>query len=132
MGNNLEFQNEVTVELDSTDGDVVIRNCKTLRPQQGTEIVIGGALTVSEELYVEGNLRCDRLELKTRDRVVVQGSLFVAKSVDARKGSIEVENDLEARDIEVGATLSVGGNLNAQQQKLELQSRLKVTLRLRD
>jgi hypothetical protein len=88
MSNNLEFQNESTVELDSTDGDVVIRNCRTLRPQQGSEVVIGGALIVYEELSVEGDLRCDRLELKTRDRVIVLGSLFVAKSVDVRKGSI--------------------------------------------
>jgi cytoskeletal protein CcmA (bactofilin family) len=111
MSNNLEFQNKSTVELDSTDGDVVVRNCRTLTPQKGNEINIGGALTVYEELSVEGTLRCDRLELKTRDRIVVSGSLYVAKSIDARKGSIEVENDLEARDIEVGAALSVGGNL---------------------
>ena len=117
MSNNLEFQNEITVELSTTDGDVVIRNCKTLKPQQGNEIVIGGALIVYEELSVEGNLRCDRLELKTRDRVVVLGSLFVAKSVDARKGSIEVEKDLEARDIEAGATLNVGGNLKCTSAK---------------
>jgi cytoskeletal protein CcmA (bactofilin family) len=112
MSNNLEFQNEGIVELDSTDGDVVIRNCNTLKPQQqGNEIIIGGALIVYEELTVEGNLRCDRFELKTRDRIVVLGSLHVAKSAEARKGSIEVENNLEARDIEVGAALSVGGNL---------------------
>ncbi|MFW9958527.1 MAG: polymer-forming cytoskeletal protein [Candidatus Odinarchaeota archaeon] len=111
MSRNLEFQNESVVEFDSTEGDVVIRSCGTLRPQQGNEIVIGGALIVFEELSIEGNLRCERLELRTRDRVVVKGSLYTTKSVDARKGSIEVENNLEARDIEVGASLSVGGNL---------------------
>jgi cytoskeletal protein CcmA (bactofilin family) len=111
MSDNLQFQNENTVELDSATGDVTVRGCRTLAPKHANEIVIGGALIVYDELYVEGDLRCDRLELKTRDRIVVNGNLFVAKSVDARKGSIEVEQNLEARDIEAGAALSVGGNL---------------------
>jgi len=111
MSNNLEYHNEDAVELDTAEGDVVIRDCGTLRPKKSKEIAIGGALIVYEELSVEGDLRCDRLELKTRDRVVVNGSLYVAKSIDARKGSIEVEDNLEARDIDAGAALRVGGNL---------------------
>jgi cytoskeletal protein CcmA (bactofilin family) len=111
MSDNLQYQNQDTVELDSAAGDVTVRSCRILTPKQANEIVIGGALIVYDELNVQGNLRCDRLELKTRDRIVVNGNLFVAKSVDARKGSIEVEKNLEARDIEAGATLRVGGNL---------------------
>ena len=112
MAEKFEYKNEGVVELGTTDGDVVIRNCRRLAPQQGSEIIISGTLTVFGDLDIEGSLKCERLELRTRDRIAIQGSLIATSGVDARKGSLEVDENLDSRDVEVGASLSVGGDLN--------------------
>ena len=107
MAEKFEYKNESVVELGTITGDVEIHNCRRLQPQQGNEIIISGTLIVSGDLDIEGSLKCDRLILKTRDRISIRGSLIATSGVDARKGSIEVEENLDSRDIEVGASLRV-------------------------
>jgi len=111
MAEKLEYKNESVVELGTSEGDIIVRNCGRLEPQQGNEIVISGTLTVFGDLDIEGSLQCDRLVLKTRDRVKVKGNLTATSAVDARKGSVSVEENLESRDVEVGSSLRVGGDL---------------------
>ncbi len=111
MAEKLEYKNESVVEIGNTEGDVEIRNCRRLEPQQGDEIFILGTLTVYGDLDIEGSLQCESLVLKTRDHISVRGNLIARSAVDARKGSIRVDEDLESRNVEVGSSLRVGGNL---------------------
>ena len=112
MAEKYEYKNESLVELGTTEGDVEIRTCRRLVPQQGDEIIISGTLTVTGDLDIEGSLKCDRLILKTRDRISVMGNLIATSGIDARKGSIDVDDNVDSRDIVVGAALRVGGDLN--------------------
>ena len=106
-----KFRNERQVELGTVEGDVELSNCDRVAPQQGDEIVISGTLKISGETTFQGTLRCGRLESKSRDTITVEGNLHVQRTVDVPRGSVRVQNDMTATEAQVGAALSVGGNL---------------------
>ena len=81
MADKYEAKNEDMVELTTVDGDVEIRNCRTLTNPEGDTIVIKGTLRVIDELEVDSNLECGRLESKSRDRITVTGNLKVERAV---------------------------------------------------
>ncbi|MGQ4912323.1 MAG: hypothetical protein ACP6KW_09165, partial [Candidatus Thorarchaeota archaeon] len=58
MADRHEFRNERTLELGTIEGDAEIKNCETVVPQQGGEIVVSGTLYLTGETVFEGSLRC--------------------------------------------------------------------------
>ena len=111
MAEKLSFKNEDVVELGKVDGDVEIRNCRTLAPAEGDTIAITGTLRIVDELDIEGSLQCGRLESKSRDQITVEGNLTVDKAASVPRGSLVVRGDAKARDVEVGGSFKVDGNL---------------------
>jgi len=112
MAERLLYKNQDTVELGNVEGDVEIRNCRTLVPEEGESIVITGTLFIVDELEIHGSLQCGRLESKSRDQITVNGNLIVEKAASIPRGSLAVYGDAKARDIEVGASFLVEGNLD--------------------
>jgi cytoskeletal protein CcmA (bactofilin family) len=112
MAERLKFENEETVELGTFEGDVEIKRCRHLIPQQGSEIVITGTLYVQGELEIDGSLRARNLDAKTRDRIVVNGDLTIEESAVVNRGTLEVTGSAKARMIEAGSSLRVGKELS--------------------
>ncbi len=117
MAERLKFENEETVELGTVEGDVEIKNCRHLIPQQGSEIVIAGILYVQGELEIGGSLRARSLEAKTRDRIFVDGDLIIEESAIVKKGTLEVTGSASARVIEAGSSLRVEKDLTCDSGK---------------
>ena len=111
MADKLSFKNEDTVKLGNVDGDVEIRNCRSLEAEEGGQITISGTLYIVDELEINSSLQCGRLESKSRDQITVHGNLTVEKSATIPRGSLVVYGDAKARDFEVGASFKVDGNL---------------------
>ena len=111
MADKLSFKNEDLVELGKVDGDVEIRNCRTLAPAEGDTIIITGTLQIIDELDIDGSLQCGKLESKSRDQITVGGNLTIEKSADIPRGSLVVRGDANAREIRVGGSFKVEGNL---------------------
>ena len=111
MADKYEVKNQDLVELTTVDGDVEIRNCRRLVNPEGDTIVIKGTLRVIDELEVDGNLEVGRLESKSRDRITILGDLKAERAVSVTKGSLVVEGNATARDIDVGASFVVRQNL---------------------
>ena len=57
MAEKKSFKDEARVELGTVEGDVSIRNCRRVVPQQGDEIVITGTLDIRDETVIEGSVR---------------------------------------------------------------------------
>ena len=111
MAEDRKFRNERRLELGTIEGDVEIRDCDLIVPQQGDEIVVSGTVKISGETTFEGSLRCGKIESKSRDTITVNGNLHVQRTVDVPRGSLRVAGHMTATEVEVGAALSVGGNL---------------------
>ncbi len=112
MAEKQKFEKQERVELGTFEGDVEIKDCQYLVPQQGNTIVIGGTLRIDGDTTIEGSVKAYALEAKTRDRIIIEGDLEIETTAKVDKGSLEVHGSVKAKQIEADGSLSIDGNLN--------------------
>ena len=111
MADRLVFKNEEQVVLGKVDGDVKIENCRTVVPEKGSEIIISGNLDIEGPTTVKASVRCNRLDVDSRDEVVIEGDLVVTTSVEVERGSLLVEGSVKAEGLSINGSLKIGKDL---------------------
>ena len=81
MAEKLVFKNQETVELGYVEGDVEIRSCRFIRPQQGDTIHITGKLEIHGDIIIEGSIQVHEFYGRTRDRIVVEGQANLTDNI---------------------------------------------------
>jgi cytoskeletal protein CcmA (bactofilin family) len=113
-----------TVEIDRIEGDLHVAENSTVKAKDKRFITIAGAI------HCEGDCTFDcsvsALSLRGRDgEIIVNGDLLINKSVRVTAdGSLRVEGNLSAMEIEVDKELYVGRNLTA--EKVDVGGKLGV------
>jgi cytoskeletal protein CcmA (bactofilin family) len=104
------LRNRDRVELGTVQGDVEIRDCRLIVPQQGEQITVTGTIRVRGDTVIEGSLKAYSLRTEHCD-IEIQGDLVVETTVTIDKGSIEVKGSASAKQIQADATIGIGGDL---------------------
>jgi hypothetical protein len=94
-----EYNDQDRVELDHVEGDLDLKNCRYIIPQQGDSITVTGAVRVWGGAIFEGSLKARSLECKTRDDIEVLGDLTVESDASVKKGSLRVDGNATGRMI---------------------------------
>lgn len=132
MGEKQRFEKEKQVKIGRIDGDVEIRDCDSIVPLKGSEIVVEGTLHIrGRPPVIEGSLKCEYLDIDCRDEVEIRGNLTVATSVKVDRGrliidgsararrfsissALEVKENIECTTVSCGGSLRVGGDIKAE------------------
>lgn len=112
-----------TVEIDRVEGDLYVSENSTVKAKDGREVTVTGTV------HCEGDCTFDcsvsAFLLRGRDgEITVYGDLLVDKLVRVTDGSLIVEGNLSAVDVEVDKELNVRGNLTV--EKVNVGGKLKI------
>ncbi len=111
MAEKLTYKNQERVELGRVEGDIEMRNCTFIVPQQGRTVVITGLLKIDGETTIEGSLKVGELRGRTSDLITIEGDLEAEGSATVEKGGLEVRGSATGKKISADSSLSVERNL---------------------
>jgi len=114
MAETLRFKKQERVGLGQVDGDVDIKDCRTLVPKTGSTITITGTLRIDGETIVAGSLSCHNLLARSHDTITIEGDLTATTAVEVESGNLAVDGSASAKRFDVGGGLDVKGNLACQ------------------
>ncbi|HIE18349.1 TPA: polymer-forming cytoskeletal protein [Candidatus Bathyarchaeota archaeon] len=99
--------------LDKVEGNLYVADGVTVRAKRSDTVTVLGTIRYEGDCSFECNLKADSIKGR-HGTIAVKGNLTVMKKIEIHRGSLEVEGNLSARDIEVDKKVMVKENLEVE------------------